>query len=310
MISVASASLSDGLVAYYPFNGNANDASGNGNNGTVYGAIQTNDRLGNPNSAYSFNGASDYIDIGSSGLFNFTSGMTFAVWINPAALPVKRSFIIDKWVNSVEDKHLYFLPDSRLEFYLHNCFNVGGDFNLQGVSSVNPIALNQWTFIVATYDGTSINLYLNGNLNASETVSQNCVSNSTGSMYFGFNPDRAWTQEGVAFDGMIDDVRIYNRALSESEIQSLYNETSNMCSQADLDAAYNAGKQACIADPASCGIPVGTGGNQCGTVTTDFLTPTVHFPCLNIGGTNYWLDLGIYSTTPTLLLNITNYGQN
>ena len=52
---IASADLNDGLVAYYPFNGNANDESGNGYNGTVYGATLTYDRFGNPNSAYSFN---------------------------------------------------------------------------------------------------------------------------------------------------------------------------------------------------------------------------------------------------------------
>ena len=57
------ADLSDGLVAYYPFNGNADDESGNGNHGTVNGATLTIDRFGNENSAYSFDGIDDYIDI-------------------------------------------------------------------------------------------------------------------------------------------------------------------------------------------------------------------------------------------------------
>ena len=60
------ADLNDGLVAYYPFNGNANDESGNGNDGTVNGATLTEDRCGNANSAYSFDGADDYIDIGNT----------------------------------------------------------------------------------------------------------------------------------------------------------------------------------------------------------------------------------------------------
>jgi len=81
------------------------------------------------------------------------------------------------------------------------------------------------------------------------------------------------------------------------------------CSQTDFDTAYQAGRQACITNPASCGIPT-SGGNQCGTVTYNLFTPTVHYPCLNIEGTSYWLDLGIYSNSPTLLLNITNFGTN
>ncbi len=59
---ITHAGLSDGLVAYYPFNGNANDESGNGNNGIVHGATLTADRSGNANSAYSFNGIDNYID--------------------------------------------------------------------------------------------------------------------------------------------------------------------------------------------------------------------------------------------------------
>src|ERR1017187_5394463 len=58
--------LTNGLVAYYPFNGNANDASGNGNNGTVYGATLTTDRFGISNSAYCFNGTSHYIEVPST----------------------------------------------------------------------------------------------------------------------------------------------------------------------------------------------------------------------------------------------------
>jgi hypothetical protein len=76
------AGLSDGLVAYYPFNGNANDASGNGNNGIVVGATLTADRFGNPNSAYSFNGTSDYIRVPNSSSLQLTNDFTLTAWIN------------------------------------------------------------------------------------------------------------------------------------------------------------------------------------------------------------------------------------
>src|SRR5208282_5892757 len=73
--------LLQGLVAYYPFNGNANDASGNGNNGTVYGATLTADRFGNPNAAYSFNGASAYITTPLTNTI-FSGDFTASVWFN------------------------------------------------------------------------------------------------------------------------------------------------------------------------------------------------------------------------------------
>ena len=76
--------LTNGLVAYYPFNGNANDASGNGNDGTVQGAVPTTDRFGNANSAYAFDGLTDYIELPlNTGNLNGLSRATFSAWINP-----------------------------------------------------------------------------------------------------------------------------------------------------------------------------------------------------------------------------------
>ena len=79
----ALADLNDGLVAYYPFNGNANDESGNGNDGTVIGATLTADRSGNPDSAYSFNGVNDYINVPHSSSLN----------IPPASVPIHKQFV-------------------------------------------------------------------------------------------------------------------------------------------------------------------------------------------------------------------------
>ncbi|MCF8268263.1 MAG: carboxypeptidase regulatory-like domain-containing protein, partial [Ignavibacteriales bacterium] len=73
-----------GLVAYYPFNGNANDESGNGNNGTVYGAAMTKDRFGNANKAYSFDGVNDYIKASSNSLP--TGARTISVWFFASSL--------------------------------------------------------------------------------------------------------------------------------------------------------------------------------------------------------------------------------
>jgi len=72
----------DSLVAYYPFNGNANDESGNGNNGIVNGATLTADRFGNANSAYSFDGVSNYIEVADNSTLNFgTNDFSISMWL-------------------------------------------------------------------------------------------------------------------------------------------------------------------------------------------------------------------------------------
>ena len=78
--SLSLAGINDGLVAHYPFDGNANDASGNGNNGTVHGATLIGDRFGNANSFYSFDGWDDYINCGNSPLFDVNHHSIIA-WI-------------------------------------------------------------------------------------------------------------------------------------------------------------------------------------------------------------------------------------
>src|ERR1019366_3185308 len=88
--------LTNGLVAYYPFNGNANDASGNGNNGTVYGAILTTDRFGNSNSAYSFDGASSYIEVPSNASLLFSNQLTISAWIKWVSFPGSQFSIVSK----------------------------------------------------------------------------------------------------------------------------------------------------------------------------------------------------------------------
>ena len=76
----AQVNLSNGLAAYYPFNGNANDASGNSNNGVVTAAVLTTDRFGNPGSAYYFDGSSAFIQVANSFSLNPTSQITLTAW--------------------------------------------------------------------------------------------------------------------------------------------------------------------------------------------------------------------------------------
>jgi hypothetical protein len=100
-IDIASADINTGLVAYYPFNGNANDQSGNGNHGTVFEATLTTDRFGNDNSAYSFDGVNDYISVNDTPELSGGSPLvkTVSIWFKTNETPEGNYPIISKFLN-------------------------------------------------------------------------------------------------------------------------------------------------------------------------------------------------------------------
>jgi len=220
MAGQTKADLSDGLVAYYPFNGNAYDESGNGNNGTVFGAALTTDRFGNPNSAYSFDGTDDGILISESGSLNngnFQSGYTIAAWIKPTGLPTESDYNVIVSTNGFGLRLLIYEsdPDVLLEAYHRD---------LQGTYSWPPFApmpRDSWYFTVTTWDGSTgeWKMFLDGNPSYPFTT-DGLVENPS-------HPDRVAIGRGSWYDrwyfeGTIDDVRIYNRVLSDSEVTELY----------------------------------------------------------------------------------------
>ena len=79
---------SNGLVGWWPFNGNANDESGNGNNGTVNGVTLTTDRFGVVNKAYNFDGVNDWIEISDNNLLDLNNELTLSAWINTNSNPL------------------------------------------------------------------------------------------------------------------------------------------------------------------------------------------------------------------------------
>jgi hypothetical protein len=167
--------------------------------------------------ALHFDGVNDYVDMGNAATFNVGNAVTYEAWINPDT--TLNGFIIAKWVAFQEDIQLGFTGD-KIFFYLHNVF--GG---VQLFSSP-LVPLHQYTHIAATYDASSgiAKLYINGVFDTSKSVFSG-VSNSTGNLYFGFNPVRG---DFIApFKGIIDEVRIWNIARTESEIQSTMNQSLN-----------------------------------------------------------------------------------
>ncbi len=213
--------LECGLVAFYPFNGNANDESGNENDGTVNGATLTADRDGNPNSAYSFDGVDDYIEADDSETLDISGPITISSWIMTNESSISNG-IVNKLGPTLEDRDGYCTFVSDYSFSQKFIFGLHYDWpeDSNTVSSTTSVVDGLWHHVLALYNGTTMTVYVDGSPENSESYSSGILLNDH-PLKIGLDP---LTVEDRHFNGNIDDIRIYNRALSRTEIQALYNE--------------------------------------------------------------------------------------
>jgi len=243
--NVQAASLCDvvknGLVACYPFDGNANDVSTNGNHGTVNGATLTADRFGKPNSAYQFNGKDNFILVANSPTLN-PERLTVSVWVNPAHWHL--GYIVAKDDGRYARQYIISTYNS---FHIHQRTTDGGFIHY---SNKNGIAYSKWYHVVQTYDGQSLKLYIDGQYYPPESNSTIATSLSPGNNQVSQQPLRIGigTLDGkpyFPFVGVIDDISIYNRALTEEEIKKLYqlkDSPPKTCEHAIYSVTNNIGK--------------------------------------------------------------------
>jgi hypothetical protein len=211
--------LTTGLVAHYPFNGNANDESGNNNNGTVNGATLTSDRFGNANSAYSFDGSSQYIEIANTAFLpQGNAARSMFGWIKTNSTILDRTCYFGyggTGTGTAFDMCSGINADGQIYFV-----NFNPDVDLAGTA---VIANGVWHHIGVTYNGTVEKLYVDGIENASSTVNINTTGIETYPLAIG----RQSYPDGDTYwytNGTIDNVRLYNRVLSTAEVLALYNE--------------------------------------------------------------------------------------
>ncbi len=199
----------EGLVAYYPFNGNANDNSGNNHHGTVYNALLTKDRFEKANCAYFFDHGA-YIDIVPTEKLKITGNITISVWIN---------FNGGSWnprvISFAPDRDGYEILSSGTSSYRSFTFAFGGN----SIISNSKLYENTWYFICGVCSANKIKLYINGKLD-----NEKSISNKRFNFYTTINIGRKAVYAHDYWGGRIDDIRIYNRALSDVEILSLYHE--------------------------------------------------------------------------------------
>lgn len=208
-----------GLVAYWPFNGNAKDESGNGNHGTITGELITPvaDRFGVEGKAYKFWFPS-YISVPTNSSF-FTNEFTISYWNKVEAYWGLRSVLSCVGNNG---GYQQVLDGSGFTYLLGYNFSNPGD-KWFWASYVVPNTPNTWQHIIVTYQKTGENsstskLYLNGELKSSDTYANSIAYPGSEIFYIGRN------HSDLGLNGELDDIRFYNRLLNETEIKSLFNE--------------------------------------------------------------------------------------
>jgi glucose/arabinose dehydrogenase/fibronectin type 3 domain-containing protein len=198
-----------GLVAGYSFDAGSgttvSDVSGSGNTGTITGAMWTNGKYGG---ALAFDGAGAVVRIPAAPSLNLGTAMTLAAWIQPTAAQSGWRTIMQR------ETEAYFLNASN-----GSGTNVpaggattGGDTTVVTGTSTAPVGV--WTHVAMTYDGSSLRLYVNGTL-VRTTGAGGAVQTTANPLWIGGN-----SPYGEHFAGLIDEARVYNRALSATEIQS------------------------------------------------------------------------------------------
>jgi Concanavalin A-like lectin/glucanases superfamily/CARDB/Bacterial TSP3 repeat len=229
------ADLSAGLVAYYPLDGNADDASGNGNNGVVVDAIATTDRSGNPGGAYLFGGTNSYVQVPDSNSLDLSSALTLSAWVCPSQLTNHEATVASKPRAPTGTGYAMSMYGPNVGLALNN-----DTFNWT-VESPRAEQTNVWVHIAATFDGHTVRIYADGTLQTEQTHTSFTLLNSSQPLYIGTEGITNWGGEGDRnFRGKIDDVRIYNRALSATEVQALYNVGSGQPAVSNVRASQGA----------------------------------------------------------------------
>jgi hypothetical protein len=229
----------DGLVGWWPFNGNANDESGNGNDGVVNGATLTEDRFGISNSSYSFDGISNFIQTADSPSLSFIDDFTISAWIKQSTPTTNYNTILNKrlggnWSYNLSISNVLGGSGEELNKLTSGRRNNDGAQTEYRFSNA-PTSFDSWQHMLVVVKNDTLKFYLDG---------------ADAGYINGYNGTGGYVPEGNSFsipminqpvgitigdcncggsehmNGLIDDIAIYNRALTSQEIQNLYTGTT------------------------------------------------------------------------------------
>lgn len=222
--------LSDGLIAYYSFSGSANDDSGNGNDLNVFGAELVADRFGNQDSAYHFDGVDDYMQNSDpTGLPYENAPRSVTAWIYsegettwPSSSDQLYQTIVS-WGAPLTPLGVFGIerggdPSNPYNFD-DKIFVLDWESNFAGSTIIE---FNTWYHVAVTFDGSKLEIFVNGVTDGHTEKTYSTVDNDFGIRVGLEPPNDGWHS---SFNGYLDEIRIYDKALTAAEVGQIYNYT-------------------------------------------------------------------------------------
>jgi hypothetical protein len=224
--------LKNGLIGYWPFSGNTDDASGNGNLGSVYGAKLTKDRFGNDNNAYLFDGIDDYIIVENKDILNLNT-FSISFWYKEEVTSKNNASHVMISKCTTNPKEIGFWIETGLDG--KNYFNLNYYFESQiGVSQPGSgyvcgteISTSKWAHLCIVKNGPLINMYKNG-INVGSNSELSRAINNENKLIFGALKTMNYSN---FFLGKLDDIAVWNKALTYEEIKSIFDYSPSMNTQ-------------------------------------------------------------------------------
>ncbi len=214
------------MIAYFPFNGNANDESVFHNNGSAVNALLTTDRYANQDAAYYFNGSDSRIQVPESSLYDFGFGdFTMSAWVNVSVVGTSR--IVSAGYDENNNiwglgfgAHPVWGNGIRINYFLYSD-NAFRDFSSEEIINYSP---GEWAFVTISKSADQIKFYHNGMQAGVQTI--NYPSNSNSLMSIGCRQYSSGNFQEF-FNGKIDEIKIFNKSFSDQEILQMYKSTTS-----------------------------------------------------------------------------------
>lgn len=216
--------LTQGLVAYYPFSGNVNDATSNQNHGAVSGATLTTDRFGSSGQAYSFNGSGNYIQIAASQSLDLKESFSISAWIRPDNYLLPSVVLWHGDAAFAKDPFLLYFSNRPGYNSLGVRKDVADGLTINECYAPSGVIYSGiWSHIVGVCNASTrqMKLYINGELISNITVSNMSITYSTANFITMIGAATSTSGIGQFFQGKLDEIRIYNRELTQEEVKEL-----------------------------------------------------------------------------------------
>lgn len=217
--------LGDGLVAHYPLNGNANDVTTNQNNGTITGASSIADRFGNSNAAYVFNGTSNYIKINNSASLDLKESFSISTWISPDNYSSPGVVVWNGDAAFAKDPYILYFTNRPGYNALGVRKDAGSGLTInETFAPSNVIFSGIWSHVVVTCNAVTkqMKIYINGELKNTGTFADMSIGYSTTNFYTMIGAAESTAGIDNFFKGKVDEVRIYNREINQTEVTEIF----------------------------------------------------------------------------------------